>query len=283
MSELDDKKTKLVNILRECGSGLLAFSGGVDSSYLARVASATLRDRLLLVTASSDTYTADELEQAKQLAARFGARHRVIVTDECHDPDFLANPPDRCYICKKELFDRLESIRLEEGLSYLFDGSNADDVSDYRPGSRAAREYAVRSPLREAGLTKDDIRALSRDLGLPTWNQPARACLASRFPYGVTLTPAAMRRIDEAEAFLYSLGFSLVRVRHHGDIARIEVPPEEISLLFEPDVRARTLEKLRAIGYTYITVDLRGYRTGSMNETLGDVDRLRALGFDRGR
>jgi pyridinium-3,5-biscarboxylic acid mononucleotide sulfurtransferase len=242
----------------------------VDSTLLAKIAVEVLGDKILLATAVSPTYTPSELEQARILAKEFGARFREIKTAECENPSFLENPPDRCYICKGELFRDLEMIRFKEGLPWLFDGSNADDTADYRPGRRAAIEYSVRSPLREAGLTKAEIREVSRALGLPTWNQPARACLASRFPYGIRLEADAMQRVARAEEFLYSLGFSLVRVRHHGDIARIEVPEEEINLLANPETRIKVSSALRDAGYTYITLDLRGYRTGSMNETLSE-------------
>lgn len=273
----EEKYGKLKSILEECGSAALAYSGGVDSTFLARVAVETLGDKMLLVTATSPTYTQDELEQAKRMAAEFGGRFIVIETDEFNDPVFLTNPPDRCYLCKSELFTKLNAIRREQGLKFLLDGSNADDVSDYRPGGRAAKECSVRSPLREAGLTKSEIRELSKSLGLETWNQPARACLASRFPYGEQFTPEAMRMVAEAEAELYSLGLSLVRVRSHAGIARIETTPEEIHILTDDKNRERIAAKLRSLGFSYVTVDLQGYRTGSMNETLTDEQKKNAL------
>lgn len=267
-AELQHKIDILRDNLRRSGGGVLAYSGGVDSTLLACIAVEELGPRVVLVTATSPTYTPDELKQAQSLAERFRARLRIIETDEFNDPRFAGNPPDRCYICKGELFSKLELIRREEGLEYIFDGTNADDSGDYRPGSRAAREYSVLSPLREAGLTKAEIRMVSKELGLPTWDQPAKACLASRFPYGTELTPEAMRNIAAAEADLSDLGFALVRVRHHGDTARIEVAPEDIARLARAEIRDKVVAKIRSLGYKYVAADLQGYRTGSMNETL---------------
>jgi len=267
--ELERKWRLLQEILSGMRSILIAYSGGVDSTLLLKAACDALDGKVLAVTAKSPTYTGRELKDARTIAGSLGARHRVIRSNELKDPGFRANTPDRCYYCKRELFGLLARIAREQKLDFVADGSNADDLSDHRPGRMAAREFGVRSPLEEAGLTKEDIRALSRRLGLPTWDKPPLACLASRFPYGSRITPGKLHRVEMAEEFIRRLGLKQVRVRDHGVLARIEVEPGEIEALLKPRVRKTILERLEELGYSYVTADLKGYRTGSMNEVLG--------------
>jgi uncharacterized protein len=220
------------------------------------------------VLASSPTYPGSEVKEALETAKQLGIAVTGIKTNELEDEAFAANPPDHCYHCKKELFGKLAAIAGERGIAWVADGSNVDDLRDYRPGARAGAEFSVRSPLREAGLTKQDIRELSRRMDLPTWNKPAFACLASRIPYGTRIERGLLVRLDEAEGFLKELGFCQVRVRHHGDVARIEVEPEEISRMASPAIRHQVTRKFKELGYLYTALDLTGYRTGSMNAVL---------------
>lgn len=262
------KRERLDGILRELGSVVVGYSGGVDSALLIRVARDVLGDRALAVLGLSDSIGAEEVAAARDLAASVGIRLVEIETDEMANADYVANPPDRCFHCKSELFGKLTAIARERGYAWVIDGSNADDVGDYRPGLRAAREKGVRSPLQEAGLTKAEIRVISRELGLPTWGKPAMACLASRIPYGQSITSEKLARVNAAEQYLKARGFAMVRVRCHEEIARIEVAPAELAALVQPEVREPLARKLKELGFAYVTLDLEGYRSGSMNEVL---------------
>lgn len=265
---MEEKYKLLKNILREMGTVLVVFSGGADSTFLLKVAHDVLGDRAVAATASSETYPCSEIREAEQVAREMGVRLIKTQTQELTSEAFARNAPDRCYHCKTELICRLKEIAASESIEWVAHGANADDLSDYRPGGEAAAQLGARAPLQEAGLTKAEIRELSRRLGLPTWNKPSFACLASRFPYGTRISAVALARIDEAEEFLKDLAFRQVRVRHHGNIARIEVEADELPRLVEPDVRHLIAERFKELGYLFVTVDIEGYRTGSMNALL---------------
>jgi len=261
------ERQRLIEILRDCGSVVIGYSGGVDSVFLARIAVDVLGpENVLAVTGRSDSIASWMAETARGVAEQFGIPWLEIDTEEMADPRYAANPSNRCYFCKDELWSKLAGVARERGLRVVLDGSNADDVGDHRPGAVAAREHGVRSPLLEAGLTKSEIRRWSRELGLPTWDQPASPCLASRLPYGLAVTPERLRQVEAAEGALRVLGFREFRVRHHGDIARLEVSPGEFASLVEQ--RGQVNHAVRAAGFQRVLLDLDGYRRGALNEGL---------------
>jgi uncharacterized protein len=264
--ELDDKERRLFARLASLESVIVAFSGGVDSAYLGWAATRILGPRARCVTADSASYPEHHRRMALDVAAQFGLQHEIVHTGELQRPEYRANPVDRCYYCKHELYTTLTTLARDRGIRAVVDGNNADDRGDYRPGRRAAREFGVESPLDEAGLTKDDIRELSRRAGLPTWDEPASACLSSRIPYHSEVTDEKLRMIERAETALRELGFRVCRVRHHDTLARIEIGRDELPRALEPGIRERIVADLRAVGYQHVTVDLQGYRMGSLNE-----------------
>lgn len=263
--DLQCKYDTLRGIIASLGGCVIGFSSGVDSTLLFAVSAEVLGERALAVTAISETYPERELNEARELAARIGGRHRVIVSEELDIPQFKNNPRNRCYYCKKELFGKLREIAVEEGLPHVLDGTNIDDRSDHRPGRQAALEIEVRSPLEEAGFTKQDIRALSQALELPTWDKPAYACLSSRFPYGTAITRERVRQVGQAEESLRELGFRTLRVRYHDNVARLELGPQEFALACG-QLREEVVQRVKKYGFTYVALDLQGYRTGAMNE-----------------
>ncbi len=264
----NDKLTLLQDNIKAMGSLAIAFSGGVDSTFLLKVAHDLLGDQALAITATSSTYPERELKEAIAFAESIGAQHIVIRSEELDIAGFAENPTNRCYHCKKELFTKVVELARQHGIAHVADGSNADDTNDFRPGMQAMRELGAVSPLMDAELTKDEIRIISREMGLPTWDKPSFACLSSRVPYGEAITAEKLSMIDRAEEHLLGLGFRQVRVRHHGGIARIEVGAGEREKLFHSDVMDGIDKALKEIGYAYVTLDLKGYRTGSMNEVL---------------
>ena len=269
MSEaLTAKETKLRELIRAMGSVIVAYSGGIDSAYLAYVANDELGERALAMTGESASYPDFQRQDALMVVNQFKLRHEFVVTEEMHDPNYQANPTNRCYFCKHELFSKLSDIAQTRGFAFVCDGNNADDTGDYRPGRKAAAELQVRSPLIEAGLHKAEIRALAQAAGLPIWDRPASACLSSRIPYGLPVTIEKLSNIERGEAKLRALGFSLMRVRHHGDIARIEIAPAELPRALNVEMTQRISAAFKQLGFKYVTLDLEGYRTGALNEVL---------------
>ena len=275
-SALSDRERRLTDLLGSFDSVIVAFSGGVDSAYLAWAATCVLGPAAQCITADSPSYPDHHRQLALRIAREFGLRHEFVRTAEMERPAYRANPVDRCYHCKHELYTVLSGVAADRGVAVIVDGSNADDRADYRPGRTAAREFGVRSPLDEADLTKDDIRELSKQAGLPTWDEPASACLSSRIPYHSEVTGEKLRTIEQAETILREMGFRICRVRHHDPpspeasaghaLARLEIGRDEIARALAPDVRERIVSELRALGYQHVTIDLQGYRMGSLNE-----------------
>lgn len=266
--ETKEKFEKLKEILLNLKSVVIAFSGGVDSSFLLTVASEVLGEKVLAVIAKSATYIKKECEGAVEFCESRNIKYRIITSEELEIPEFRKNPLERCYYCKHELFIKIKKIAYEVGFAAVADGTNADDVEDYRPGMKAARELVVISPLIDAELTKPEIRELSREMGLPNWDKPSMACLASRFPYGTEISFEKLKKVEKSEEILNRIGFRTIRVRHHDTIARIEVGKEELTRFLRADLRTEIVQELKKLGYKYITLDLEGYRTGSMNEVL---------------
>jgi uncharacterized protein len=268
-TRLDEKHARLQDILRELKSVAVAFSAGVDSTLVLKVAIDTLGpENVVAVTGRSDSLAKAEFDEACKLAEAVGAEHVIVDTDEFDNPNYTSNPHNRCYFCKTTLYEHLTGFIQRRGLNAIVNGINLDDLGDFRPGIQAADEHHVRCPAAEAGLTKADLRELSQRLGLPTFDKPASPCLSSRIPYGEAVSSVKLRMIEAAEAYLHELGFRECRVRHHDTLARIEVPPSDIKQLADPDLRKRITERFRSLGYRYITLDLTGFRTGSLNEVI---------------
>jgi uncharacterized protein len=265
-SDLDAKRVRLIDILRGYGSAAVAFSGGIDSTVVAKAAQLALGDRAVAVTGDSPSVARAEIDEARKLAELIGIRHDVIRTDEFVNPDYVRNDGTRCYYCKDELYGQIETLLPRLGVSVICSGANLDDQGDYRPGLKAAAEHRVRHPLQEAGFRKSDVRALARAWDLPTWDKPASPCLSSRLAPGVEVSPERTRRVEEAEAYLRQMGYRECRVRlHHGELARIEVPADELARLADPEIRRELVNRLKELGFQFVTLDMEGFRSGSLN------------------
>ena len=273
-NELNRKMTALQDYFTKLGSVAIAFSGGVDSTFMLKVAHDVLGDKALAVTASSCSFPTRELNEAKAFCARENIRHLVVKSEELDIEGFRHNPKNRCYLCKSELFGKIKKIAAENNIAYVAEGSNMDDNGDYRPGLRAIAELGIKSPLRDTGFYKSDIREVSKELGLPTWNKQSFACLASRFVYGELISEEKLQMVDKAEQLLLDLGFRQVRVRIHGKIARIEIMPEEFARRMVAEIRQKIIQEFAALGFAYTALDLQGYRTGYMNETLSAAENV---------
>ena len=266
--QAEAKLARMQEIIRGMGRVAVAFSGGVDSALLLKVAHDLLGEDCIAITAISLSFTPEEAEAAHAMAEGFGAEQVTVQTHEMSNPNYTANPTNRCYYCKFELFTEMEDVVRERSIPWMLYGANADDAGDWRPGQQAAREFGVRAPLMDAGLTKAEIRVLCRKLEVPVWDKPATPCLSSRIAYGIAVTPEALARIGDAERFIRGLGFVVFRVRHHDTIARIEIPKEEFGRILEGDTAERIVARLKELGYHYVTLDLQGFRSGSMNEAI---------------
>jgi pyridinium-3,5-biscarboxylic acid mononucleotide sulfurtransferase len=267
-NSVSEKLHQLEAIFREMDQALVAYSGGIDSTLMAHVAHCVLGDRALAVTAISPSLLPDDLEDAKIQALEMGVMHRLIETHEMDNPNYTSNPINRCYFCKSELYDTLKPLAQEWGYSYIVDGVNADDLQDYRPGIQAAKERGTRSPLAEVGITKLEVRELARSLGLPWWNKPAQPCLSSRFPYGEAITVEKLRRVGQAERYLRTLGWQTLRVRSEGEVARIELPAEQIPVFVAQTNLEGLVQQFQSYGFVYVTLDLEGFRSGKLNQVL---------------
>jgi pyridinium-3,5-biscarboxylic acid mononucleotide sulfurtransferase len=276
MSEIEKKHRLLVESIKNMGSVAVAFSGGVDSTLLVAVSVEALGDKAIAVIGRSPTYAKREYDAAVALAKKLGCRYQVVDTCEFDAPGFNMNPPNRCFLCKNALFEAVWNVARKEGFTTVLEGTNVDDLGDYRPGMKASKELGVKAPLVDLGFSKDDIRVLSKKLGLSTWNKPALACLSSRIPYGESINTEKLKRIEKSENALRDMGIEQLRVRDHGDVARIEVSPGEIERLSQAEIRNKIVEALTSAGYRYVCLDLKGYRTGSMNETLTSKEKQKA-------